>query len=630
MSNENSLLMNKIKQIKLKNFKFFYGEVNIDLERQNALVFGENGSGKSSLYWALYTFLQSVFKQDVGKVQKYFNHRHDESIRNRFASDTEESFIKIVFEDDHESISEKTISNTVVNTRPTRTDTLVFQATQGSELINYKLLSKVHDFKNPFKIDLFPLMDKDTLMFINFREVLVRHDGVNATTNAQDWWEYVKPGMQPRGKMHEEPYRTFATAVEKFNTELKFYFDSIVESVNEYLEKFKQPFKVSFEPIDCTYDAFLEGSTTKRNHKTIPPKIYVHVHFNHNGLAEEKRLVTRPHTFLNEAKLTAIALSIRFAMLDQKLSGAAAADTPKFLILDDVLISLDMSNREIVLDIILKEFTDYQLIILTHDRNFFELLRHRIKRFNQDNWKYIEMYECEKDGIPQPLVKFSDTYLEKAERFFHMKEYEIAGNFLRKEAEAFCKDFLPKKQQFTSEYNLHDLNGLIVQCKAFAESAGLDKTLFEALDSHRKFVLNPTSHDSYDVPKFNIEVRSCLDTLKELRKIENEPFLKRGDQVEFELTTADGENTYKFEIKLEDDFRLLKEPGKDCVISKGMINYWVTENGVKGGLQHKQDTLQKMYDGCYSKSDKTKSANFWEGIIISATGNPISIEKISE
>ena len=53
--------MNKIKHIKLKHFKFFYGEVTIDLERQNALIFGENGSGKSSLYWALYTFLQSVF-----------------------------------------------------------------------------------------------------------------------------------------------------------------------------------------------------------------------------------------------------------------------------------------------------------------------------------------------------------------------------------------------------------------------------------------------------------------------------------------------------------------------------------------------------------------------------------------
>lgn len=415
--------MNKIKQIKIKHFKFFYGEVCIDLDRNNTLIFGENGSGKSSLYWALYTFLQSVFKDSPQKVQKYFQYNHDENLRNRFAPNEDDSYIKIVFEDDHESIIEKTISNTVVNTRLTSTDTLVFQATQGSELINYKLLSKIHDFKNPFQINLFRILDKDILMFINFREILVRHDGISATANAQEWWKYIKPGMKPRGKMHEQPYKNFVTAVDVFNSELQFYFDSIIESVNEYLKKFKQAFTISFDFEKATYDAFEKGSTTKRNHKTIAPKIFVNAHFNHDKIDLEKRKITRPHTFLNEAKLTAIALSIRFAMLDQKITGSAAADTPKVLILDDILLSLDMSNREIVLDIILNEFIDNQLIILTHDRNFFELLRHRIKRFGQENWKYLEMYECEKEGIPQPYIKKSDTYLEKAELYFLEKEY---------------------------------------------------------------------------------------------------------------------------------------------------------------------------------------------------------------
>jgi ABC-type dipeptide/oligopeptide/nickel transport system ATPase subunit len=615
--------MNKIKQIKLKHFKFFYGEVTIDLERQNALIFGENGSGKSSLYWALYTFLQSVFKDTPQKVQKYFQHNHDENLRNRFAPDADDSYIKIVFEDDHQSTTDKQISNSTVNTK---TGTLIRQAVQGSELINYKLLSKIHDFKNPQQIDLFPIMDKEILPFISFRENLVRHDGVAGTANAQEWWDYIKPGMQPRGKMHEQPYKTFAAAVTKFNSELQFYFDSIIESVNEYLEKFKQPFTVSFEIENCTYDAFVEGSTTQRNHKTIAPKVFIHAHFNHAHIPAHKQKITRPHTFLNEAKLTAIALSIRLAMLGQKLSGVAAVDTPKFLILDDVLISLDMSNREIVLDIILQEFTDYQLIILTHDRNFFELLRHRIKKFNQTNWKYIEMYECEKDGIPQPLIKTSETYLDKAEKYFQLKEYEIAGNFLRKEAEAFCKEFLPKKWQHTVEYNLHDLNGLIKQLTLFAEGAGLDKQLFEDLDSHRKFVLNPTSHDSYDVPKFNIEVGNCLNTLKALRQIQNEPFLKRGDQVEFEL--SDGKDTYKFEIKLEDDFRLLKEPGKDSVISKGMVNYWTTKNtDPKGSTQHGLESIKAFYAKNYNKSDKTKNADFWEEVLITSTGQFLKTER---
>ena len=571
--------MHKIKEIRLKNFKFFYGDKSIPFDRKHVLLYGENGSGKSSIYWALYTFLQSVYKDSHQGVQKYFN-QSDQSLRNRFADDAVDSFIKLVFEDEQESITEKTISNKTVNTK---TGDMVKQAVLGSELINYKLLSKIHDFKNPQQIDLFPLMDKDTFMFINFRENLIKSDQTEGTANAQDWWEYIKGGMQPRGKMNEQPYKTFKDATEKFNDELKSYLDSIIEYLNKYLMKFNQKFTVSFEFIPCEYDGFVEGSTTKRTHKTLVPKIYLHASLNHEKLAEGKKQITRPHTFLNEAKLTAIALSIRFAMLDQKIyTSKLTADTPKFLVLDDLLISLDMSNRECVLDIVLKDFDKYQILILTHDRNFFELTRHRIKRFKQKNWKYIEMYECEKDEIPQPYIKVSDTYLDKAEKFYLDNEYEIAGNFLRKEAENFCKDFLPKKHQFTSEYNYHDLNGLILRCLQFARDAGLDDTLFTKLDSHRKFVLNPTSHDSYGVPEFNSEIGNCLKTLKSLRTIENKPFLKTDDPVEFELTTADGNDTCKFEIKLEDDFRLLKFPGGDFVVSKGMVNYWVSENEVKG------------------------------------------------
>lgn len=611
--------MNKIKQIKLKNFKYFFSEVTLDFDRQNVLIYGENGSGKSCLYWALYTFFQSVFKKDNQKIQKYFNPRHEENLRNRFADDAEDSYIKIVFEDEQQSITEKMISNRTVNTK---VGTLIAQATQGSELMNYKLLSKIHDFKNSERMNLFPVMDKDILMFINFREPFIKHDETQGTTNAQDWWEYIKPGMQPRGKMHLQPYKTFRAAVDKFNEELKFYLDSIIEFVNEYLKKFNQSFTVNFEYIPCTYDDFVEGSTTKRNHITTPPKIYLNINFGYRDLDGIKSKVTRPHTFLNEAKLTAIALSIRFAMLDQKIS-LAGDDTPKILILDDILISLDMSNRDIVLDIILNEFTNYQLIILSHDKHFFEMLRHKINKAHQKGWKYLEFYDSEKDGIPQPYIHQSETYLDKAEKYFRLHEYEIAGNFLRKEAEAICKEFLPKKYHFTEEYNLRDLNGLIIQLKSFVNQAGLNDSLFNELDSYRKFVLNPTSHDSYNVPKFNSEIKKCLNTLKQIRQIRNDTFLKKGAQIEFELTTEDGKDQYKFEIKLEDDFRLLKMPNQDSVISKGIINYWVTKNGTKGELKHDKTSIKAFYDKNYKKSDKTKSADFWEEVVLSDSGTKL-------
>lgn len=59
----------KIDKLTLENFKFFYGEKTLDFEGKNVLLYGENGSGKSSIYWALYTLLNNAKSNDA-KIQK--------------------------------------------------------------------------------------------------------------------------------------------------------------------------------------------------------------------------------------------------------------------------------------------------------------------------------------------------------------------------------------------------------------------------------------------------------------------------------------------------------------------------------------------------------------------------------
>jgi len=114
--------MQRIKSLYLENFKFFYGNGTepcntIDIDTANLLLYGENGSGKSSIYWALYTFLQSTLKTDDAQIRKYFDFRHDENIRNRFANDSEKSGIKIMFKNQHEAELSREISSSVINTK---------------------------------------------------------------------------------------------------------------------------------------------------------------------------------------------------------------------------------------------------------------------------------------------------------------------------------------------------------------------------------------------------------------------------------------------------------------------------------------------------------------------------------
>lgn len=56
--------MKRIKEVHINNFKFFPESEPIKIDGKNILLYGENGSGKSSFYWALYTLLESSQKSD--------------------------------------------------------------------------------------------------------------------------------------------------------------------------------------------------------------------------------------------------------------------------------------------------------------------------------------------------------------------------------------------------------------------------------------------------------------------------------------------------------------------------------------------------------------------------------------
>ncbi len=56
--------MSRIKSIQIHNFKFFNEQAPIELGKdgKHLLLFGENGSVKSSIYWSLYTLFESAYK----------------------------------------------------------------------------------------------------------------------------------------------------------------------------------------------------------------------------------------------------------------------------------------------------------------------------------------------------------------------------------------------------------------------------------------------------------------------------------------------------------------------------------------------------------------------------------------
>jgi hypothetical protein len=90
-----------------------------------------------------------------------------------------------------------------------------------------------------------------------------------------------------------------------------------------------------------------------------------------------------PHQIFSEANLDLLVLLIFLSLAQEAVEKGQA----KFLILDDVLQSVDSSIRVSVVDYILKEFSDWQLIITVHDRLWKSQL---CDLFRRNNHEFIE------------------------------------------------------------------------------------------------------------------------------------------------------------------------------------------------------------------------------------------------
>ena len=616
--------MSAINKIHITGFKAFPNDFELELEGKHLLMYGENGSGKSSIYYALHCIFQAPLKSDAGK--KYFDVANEQHLKNidNIAADSK---IWIDFEGRHPfiyQIDKNGYNTTLIDgTHP-------LPASINGCFINHQFLFHFFNFRNSQSINLFPVFIKDILSFCK-EEKSGPHIG--------EMYDEITTSIVKRGKRIDP---TYISNIEYFNKAVK----EVVENINIYAsdiynKHFRDDDNLELQ-IRLRYDSNLDKPTDDPNEYWLKYDKVIE-YTKENGILKEHlssykklnkpfigleiserqsdgsfRKITKPHTYFNEAKLTAIALSVRFALLNLE----KPADG-RFLALDDMLISLDMSNRAKVVAFLLSISDKYKIYLFTHDKMFFEYFKHKT-RCSKQEWVYKEIYM---DDSKAPYLRNSNDYLGQAEHFIKQHEYEIAGNFCRKAAESICKKFLPRKWQLSLDYTLLDLNGLIQNCKTFASESGVkDLSVFEKLDEYRKFILNPSSHDNYDVVKYRYEVENCLEALHSFDSIEVKPFMEYGAKVYFELKEPiPSINVYKFEISLCDDFRVIKQNGQEPIISKGMINYRVIKNGVIGDRKTDNTTLRHFYDVNYNRSDKSGNSNFLEGIFDAKSNNSINM-----
>lgn len=574
----------KIEKITIQNYRGFPAdkEYHLNIDGKNLLLYGENGSGKTSIYKALVDFFNRVLSKNLLSHNKNIFTSGPSKIEIKFDSIP----IPIVWDDTPFPVEQRT---------------QIWDIACRFRYFDYRGMLKTHFIHAEGHPNLYNILINGILADMP----VLQANGVQ-TTIGRVRQELLATTVHKPSRHTFKAKDKIENARKIFNTILQNVIKTVTTKGNEVLNELQCELKFELEPRQVTYNPGRRGFENKI--------IDLKVKFNNQDLTE-------PQHLLNEARLSLLAFAIfigarRASIPSAPLPGQAAPS--KIIAIDDLLISLDMSNRDIILDFMLKEFDDSQILFLTHDKLFFEMMRRKIKGLNKSElWITKEMYSKEENGIVYPVIFNAKSHLEAAEIHFLKNDYDVAGNFLRKATEERCKEILPRRRHFNSDFSLGDLCSLLSQCISFFEENELDAQLFKRLDEHRTFVLNPASHANYDVPRFKTEVQKCLQTLKELKKIEISSPFKIGDTLMMPFVCAKCNKNCKIEISIQDDFKFLKLPTGEQRLMNGMFNYRLTIDGKECKWKPCDNSIENVYKRINEKANNALSGNYLEDLISS-------------
>ena len=334
--------MGTIDSLVLSHFKAFESEVKFQFDGKNALVFGENGSGKTSFFEALkvaffYDRLErsKILASDTPEDAREKRSQLYDSFRN--ANNTSVRFSIKVNGDDHTSLARN----------------------------DYKVFLVTHDDFN--------LQDDCILL-----------------DRALDKLFFDLDGFTPNDLM-----QTICNDLET--------------AINNTLEKqFSETVRVTIDKGD--------------HYRCVLSDLGGRLEYGKN----------LGHYF-NEGKihLILIIIYINFFLL--------IADKRKtnVLVLDDIITSLDATNRAYVLrylfECIMRQ-ESLQMFLLTHNVSFYNLTKHYINNYleqgERNNWNYFNLYNL---GSQHKLYPQNDDTIEKVEREFHSgtTPMEELGNRIR-------------------------------------------------------------------------------------------------------------------------------------------------------------------------------------------------------
>lgn len=422
----------KITGIKLQNFRAYDEEFPLDLgDGKCLLLHGENGSGKSSMYFAM---------------KRFFEERGDEigQHRNLFAKQTRVPKVSVRLKgtDAQGNEHDAEIPWSEADDHPLRVPaagagispvlrSLLVDASRRSGFLDYRALLRTNLFAKPLprnnhsfdvhrylygvERDGLEAQLFDVAMWVILDGVRVTIPGGSETTIGtliREVWL-----NRPESRHVRRMERAQASAT-RFNVAFAAILPVLTDKIRDFLAYFTdQAISVTFEPVNISWSR----QTLSLDGAVLVPRIL---------FRDGTDPLDNFSGILNEARLSALAICMFLAGVRMSDNDDANPAHPRFLFLDDALVGLELQNRLPILNILTSdEFKHYQIFLFTHDRVWFELARGHLPC--GAGWIHHELIGDESTGKLVPKGKPCQEDLAIAQSHLDNRDLKAAAVYAR-------------------------------------------------------------------------------------------------------------------------------------------------------------------------------------------------------
>jgi len=521
----------KITKITLSSFRAFEAPFELDLcNGKNLLLHGENGSGKSSIYFAL---------------KRFFEARGDDinSHRNQFADPTKSPSLKVHFIgiDANGATFDRDVlwdTNYVhplcIPSPPMQSSVNQYQratlvdGAHRSGFIDYRAMLRTHYLAAPLSRSSQDTSVHQTIYdstrdgiesqlfdFVTRNILAGTSVTISGGTTARIGELIGRVWSNPPATWHRRNLESANNHANAFNAGFNAKLLELEARLNEFLSFFdNHALQISFSQVSLSWD---KTDRVLKGAELCPEVVY------------RGRIINNYHEILNEARLSAVAISLFLAGVSLSDNDFANEVHPRFLVLDDALIGLEVQNRLPVLKLLTSSyFQKYQIFLLTHDRVWYDLARSHLQAEN--GWIYREMIADESNGRLMPRIRPGKDDLACALEHLNNGDFRAAAVYARAAFETrlqnVCQDRgIPIKYKKDRKDISADMlwSGILARqaerdAKKQQNSSIQDfipSTLQQDVERIRSNVLNQLSHTS--PPNLgSAEVKDAIDTIKKL------------------------------------------------------------------------------------------------------------------